>query len=148
MLHVHRTGRLADQEIQVLLSTELAMLPAGHQIMERLRVRHLATSSSWQARWRHQKTERALAVAPLQQLISQALCAELMRSRGYITCWQPCPSSMGKGLLHVCMMPITSREPPCHNAGKAVQLHDCSCRPCATALCQLAPLQCCGRRCN
>jgi hypothetical protein len=25
----------------VLLSTELAMLPAGHQMMERLRVRHL-----------------------------------------------------------------------------------------------------------
>jgi hypothetical protein len=33
-------GRLADREIQVLLSTDLAMLPAGHQMMERLRVRH------------------------------------------------------------------------------------------------------------
>jgi hypothetical protein len=41
MLHVHWTGRLADQEIQVLLSTDLAMLPAGHQMMERLRVRLL-----------------------------------------------------------------------------------------------------------
>ena len=43
MLHVHWTGRLADQEIQVLLSTELAMLPAGHQMMERLRVRLLCS---------------------------------------------------------------------------------------------------------